>query len=570
MPPELTLVAPLPKVDERVSAPPPTNVTPLRPAGHRRATRGRLLFVAFLGLYAAAGALLTFRYDMILGDAISRVANAYYVVFSRDPHLGAIGFVWSPLPSLAVLPLLPLKVLWPALVTKGFAGSLMSAAFMAGAVWQVRSIVRELGMGRWSSLAVAVCFGLHPATLYYGANGMSEAPFIFLLLTVTKMLARWVAMRELRSLAATGFALALAYLTRYEAIFAGLAVMAVVGLLTFVRTAGNRRERGEAAIADVAIVGAPFGLAFVLWSAASWLIVGHPFEQFSSSYGTASQLSLGEGVAETWRSVGKPAFLLEQQHALQPLFLLLVVVAVIVSIRRRSPLILAPAAAVGGALAFQVLAFLTGRTWGSLRYEILVVPMSALLVGIILGTARPIRPAGRMWPRRLAGTAVVGLLVAGLPTGAAALLDRRLAPDESGHLLPVVDWSEATPVERYFVHRYRTEAQIADYLDSLRLPEGSVLLDTFNGYPIVLASSRPRQFVITSDTDFKQRLGDPTVFGVRYFLVNSPEEWGADLDAVNRTYQGIYATGAGMASLEREFHSPGWRLYRLHDGRPAG
>ena len=29
------------------------------------------------------------------GDAYSRVGNAYYVLFSRDPHLAAIGFVWG-------------------------------------------------------------------------------------------------------------------------------------------------------------------------------------------------------------------------------------------------------------------------------------------------------------------------------------------------------------------------------------------------------------------------------------------------------------------------------------------
>jgi hypothetical protein len=27
-------------------------------------------------------------------DALSRTANAYYVLYSRDPHLAAIGFIW--------------------------------------------------------------------------------------------------------------------------------------------------------------------------------------------------------------------------------------------------------------------------------------------------------------------------------------------------------------------------------------------------------------------------------------------------------------------------------------------
>ena len=36
-------------------------------------------------------------------DALSRTANAYYVLYSRDPHLAAIGFVWPPLSSIFLI-----------------------------------------------------------------------------------------------------------------------------------------------------------------------------------------------------------------------------------------------------------------------------------------------------------------------------------------------------------------------------------------------------------------------------------------------------------------------------------
>src|ERR1041385_9278526 len=55
--------------------------------------------VAFLG-YIALGSYLALVLHAYHGDAYSRVANAYYVLYSRDPHLAAIGFVWMPLPSL--------------------------------------------------------------------------------------------------------------------------------------------------------------------------------------------------------------------------------------------------------------------------------------------------------------------------------------------------------------------------------------------------------------------------------------------------------------------------------------
>ena len=42
------------------------------------------------------------------GDALSRTANGYFAIFGRQPHLAAIGFVWTPLPSLVQIPLLAL------------------------------------------------------------------------------------------------------------------------------------------------------------------------------------------------------------------------------------------------------------------------------------------------------------------------------------------------------------------------------------------------------------------------------------------------------------------------------
>src|SRR5919204_6676355 len=81
--------------------------------------------------YLALGAYLDLVAHVIVGDAWSRVGNAYYVLFSRDPHLAAIGFVWSPLPSLLELPLVVLHGVSPALVSEGFAGSILSALAMA-------------------------------------------------------------------------------------------------------------------------------------------------------------------------------------------------------------------------------------------------------------------------------------------------------------------------------------------------------------------------------------------------------------------------------------------------------
>ncbi|HEX7225338.1 MAG TPA: hypothetical protein VF367_07150, partial [Candidatus Limnocylindria bacterium] len=61
-----------------------------------RLTPDIVVLVALLALYLTAGVLVTLVHHGLPGDAWSRVGNAYYVLFSRDPHLAAMGFVWNP------------------------------------------------------------------------------------------------------------------------------------------------------------------------------------------------------------------------------------------------------------------------------------------------------------------------------------------------------------------------------------------------------------------------------------------------------------------------------------------
>lgn len=123
------------------------------PAHQRRHLRaGRLLsepFAAFalpLVAYLIVGALLDFEYHSWIGDAVARMANAFYVLHSGDPHLAALGFVWNPLPSLVQLPILLFTSAWPALVHDMYSASIASAAAMAGAVYQLRCLLNDWGV----------------------------------------------------------------------------------------------------------------------------------------------------------------------------------------------------------------------------------------------------------------------------------------------------------------------------------------------------------------------------------------------------------------------------------------
>ncbi len=249
-------------------------------------------FTAPLAVYLAGAVVLALQYHSLVGDAASREANAYYVFFSNNPHLAAIGFVWNPLTSVTEMPLILLKGLWPALTKAAFAANVMSSLFMAGACFQLFRFMEDLKVRRGRAWLLLIAFAINPMIAYSGSNGMSEALFIFTLMAGTRRLAGWLNDGGTRDLIGAGVWLALAYADRNEAAMGALLATVLVLAVSFRRSSGPSAQRRLIAFTDGVVFAAPFGLSFVGWAAVSWVLVGHPFEQFSSVYGTSSQLKL--------------------------------------------------------------------------------------------------------------------------------------------------------------------------------------------------------------------------------------------------------------------------------------
>ena len=55
-----------------------------------------VLFVSALVGYLIVGYWLQVRNGYILGDSLSRVSAAQSVLYSRQPHVAAIGFIFTP------------------------------------------------------------------------------------------------------------------------------------------------------------------------------------------------------------------------------------------------------------------------------------------------------------------------------------------------------------------------------------------------------------------------------------------------------------------------------------------
>ena len=555
----------------------------------RRPPAALVLYVACAALYAGVGAYLVIHAGSIVGDAQARVADGYYIFFSRDPHVAAVGFVWNPLPSLADTPFFLLKGILPAVVERSYAGSLMSALFMAGAVVQVRGAVREAGGSTVLARVLVAAFALNPMVVYYGANGMSEAPYVFFLALCVRYLARWTTTGSLTALVWAGLALGGCYLARYEAAVAAVGGCVLVLFVSWLRTRGPGRHRLALALSDVAVFVVPFVVAFVGWAVTSKVITGSAFEYITSQYGNTSQVKT-VGVANLpghGTGLPLPVFVGLQLLSFAPLLPLLAIAGLLHARRSRDLRILVPLLTLGAVSAFIFITFVSGTTFGWLRLHLPVAVMGTLCIAYLFAPPRPSIPDAEVAPaadgttpaparnraRPAAQKAGAGVLLgsllalAAVPTTAWAMSDHRLGVGEVPQLRWVLHPDAMTEGDRNTKAIPTSAATIAHRIDALRLAPGSVVTDTFTPCisAMLMNSAHPHQFVITSDRDFQRTLADPATFQAHYLLLPPPTGYGA-LDAVTRTYPNLYAKGAAGARLVTTFHEPGCpelKLYRV-------
>jgi hypothetical protein len=535
-------------------------------------------FLAAAALYAIVGYWLQVHNGFILGDALSRVSAAQSVLFSRDPHLAAIGFIFTPLTAMVQIPFVALSPLWPPMTAFAFSGTIMSSAFMAGAVTQILGMGTDRGLPRGYVAAITVLFAVNPMIVFYGANGMSEAPFVFFMSWSVRRLIMWMVDDDVHHLVvAGGIAMGLSYLTRYDAVGCVAAAGILVGATTYRRASTAPRRRR--ALLDLLMVSAPGFVAFLGWAIASWLITGQAFAQFSSQYGNASILAQTGNVAVG--PVAGLSFALVCITLLAPTLIPIALWATVARWRRPNWAVLAvPVMLFGAALAFQTLSYATGSTFPFLRFYIVAIPLTACLALLAVPDGVFITPKrrGKFAPppaapvvRTRAHVPIALAFAVTLPVAAWGMGLPKYAPQEyalAAVLAP--DPGSVAPRkvdERRIAASFSTERVVAKYLDDLGLPDSSIMTDTVYGFAVVAASDNPKTFVVPSDPDFTALINDPAAGGVRYLLTVPATGRGLS-DALNQRYPTLYDTGADIATLELEIPNngdsqPKWRLYRV-------
>lgn len=533
-----------------------------------------VLFATLMALYFVIGTVLIMRYNMFDPDATSRVANAGYVSFSRQPHLSAIGFVWNPLPSLVEIPVLQFSRWWPELKTHGLASVVQSSAFMAGAALMVRRIALDRGMGTVWRWAAIICFALQPMIIIYGASGMSEAAETFFLLWAVRHLMQWLGDDRIGDLVWAGIALGLGYLARYEVVPAACGAAALVAVVAFRRS--RQSGRFDSVILAVMIVMFPLVCALSTWAVTGWIVSGELFATLSSQYGNGSQVAgameragpLAQAASDDWVVIG--ARLL----GMQPFVVLATAGAVALAVLRRNLATVVPVAVFAPVLAFAAWSQFSSTTFGWFRFYLLAIP---LVVCIALSfwtpsdSTRPSRWRADDVVSRIGAGLLTASLLIGVPVTVHAMLDERIGNQQLQFgLKSLLDPQKYPPSEQWYRRLMVNDRSLADYFDRRNLPDGSVLMDTFNTWGIWLSSDDPKQFVITSDYDFNAVMNRPWDFGVRYIVASNPTI--SDADALNVRYPTLWKDGAGLGTLVHSVYGATgderFRVYRI-TGRPT-
>ena len=229
-----------------------------------------VLTILALGVYISAAVWMRYHEHFFINDALNRTADALYVTMGRDPHLGAIGFYWPPLPQLLNLPFIPLLEPFRQTV---MAGPIETACCMALTIPVIARIGRDIGVGRRSVFAVCVAFAFNPVTVYNSTNGMSEAAF-FLTCSLSLMgFLRYIRSRSVADTITFGLALGLLSLTRLEG---PAIVVALIIISTFSwRTLRDRRLAQQRSW-DAVLLGLPAAFAFGGWMLMQWVLLKDP------------------------------------------------------------------------------------------------------------------------------------------------------------------------------------------------------------------------------------------------------------------------------------------------------
>lgn len=509
------------------------------------------LFALVLGIELAIGYYVSVTLQYINVDAISRVANAFFVLFSRDPHFAAVGFVWNPLPSILTLPILLFDPLYKPLSSAGLSGVVLTALFAAfTALLLLKTFRRAQGKYTVSGVVCTLLFVSNPFVLWYGANGMSEAVFGFFIMLTVFFWTQWSKNPGVGFIVSISLFFCLAFLIRYEAIpFCAAVVFATFIYQITQRTSAAKME------SSIFVLLTPVLCTVGFWIFLNYSIMGDPLFFLNSSYSNAGQSQYLQDNASMSAIIGSPAlslFFVIERTAVFALPYIAVLIARLVSGKTLQKDFIALTMFVFSIPVFQWFMLNSGLSFGWLRffYYPLLITVAWLPYEFSSGIHSP----------RIGKALKVGV--------ATALLASAVA------VVPVMNNARMSPEEYAVIHhddsstfrQSRLSREIARLVDEAVFagnPNALVIADAFNASEVILNSGYPKQYVNTSDRDFRKILENPAMYDTIYILAPDPIGL-AELNAVNVQYPLLFHGGYGWAEQVLNVEDK-WRLFKVLD-----
>lgn len=451
------------------------------------------LAVLALVVYVVAAIWMRETLHYAIGDSLARSADARYVINSRDPHLGAVGFVWLPFPVIAQL---PFTLILAKFGYADLAGPLATACCGAAAVYTLARTAVDMGLGRVAGAALVCLLAFNPVFIYYAGNGMSEMSSFLFYLVATRGLLRWHRHRSAANLTMIAAGLAGAMLCRYET----LLLVPVFAIAAAVQVPGGRWAWRWGAVALTVALPAMF--MFACWLVASQVIVRDAFfwQKALSFEGTPPPDAPWLPARTLANGVRYSAALMVK---LAPGY---VPIGAATLVRRcwRSAAIGAALVAGGGAFPVYVAYGVSqDRSWGDPRY---FAPLSVFAaVGAILLVAWHGSTPGR---RRVWVMSCGALLALNAVASTVTLSNPKVAPIEGEPVVFGRLTGKTVPDSRYNQALDGWRA-VDRKLDPLLTGHKLAAVDTYVGFTAPLLTSKPTHYLIDSDRDFQSIMSDP-------------------------------------------------------------
>lgn len=544
---------------------------PNRPKGSsRKRERGGvrddlILFAVSFVLLMVAAVFFFFVLDVFNQDALSRTLDAHNVLSSRDPHLGAIGLAWPPIPTFLRI------VIMPALAPFGlteFTGPITSVLGAAGCVVLTNRILMGFGIpgsvrGVWIGLSIA-----NPVLLYHFVNGTAESLFALFFLFVILSSLQLRAHPE-RAVLGMGFGAGMALWVRYEAV--AIMAMCTAGYLLMAWM-----YRREAAWKDITrfeslLVTLVFPSAFLLalWFSFNWTAQGDPLFFYRGPYSINAAPDVAKNapdhaLAFAYHSVlGTIQYVTARTFQVSLLFPLAAVAAAFIGLKKGMLTGTVLALITVSTVLMQAYQTYTGTIAPWLRYWVYLPLFAPILLGWI-ATAYPFWLRGTSMAHTVRMFVIPALILLGNVIAFQTMTHHEVGADEQLVVEEMLGSPERIEDLRSFYPDRDVLHQVADYLDTT---EGLVMVDVQKAAVLIIDFDDPKRLVINTDRDFDSLLSEP-VGRVSYFLLPNPRGKGVELarDAIYTRFPNLYE-GAAWLALDREFDGAilDWRLYRVID-----